>query len=465
MDYQTKNFKGNKQVKPTRTISGVAPLAVMLPPRKCPHGACLYCPSLNAPQSYTPESPAVLRAAALNYDPYNQVLVRLKSFKAMKHPVEKIELIIMGGTFLSFPVEFQENFVKSCYDGLNGIKSDSLEEAKIKNETAVHRCVALCIETRPDICGDIEINKMLKFGCTRVELGVQIVDDEIYKKVNRGHKVIDVIQATERLKKAGFKVGYHLMPGLPGSNEKKDLQLFKKLFSSQDFKPDQIKIYPCQVLKGAELEKEYYSGKYIPYTKEKVKKLIIKMLNIVPRYCRVMRIMREIPPLYLTAGVLNIDLRKDIEEEIRKKNIKIKEIRFREIGFELRDQRKINLDFKIKVTKYSASNGNEFFLEIINKDNILFGLLRLRLESDKKIPAMVRELHVYGPSLILGEKDKEKFQHRGFGKQLMQEAEKISKNNKYKSIRVISGIGVREYYKNLGYTLDKQKIYMEKLLN
>jgi elongator complex protein 3 len=464
MNYVKRIVKSEKQRKPTRTISGVAPLAVMLPPRKCKHGACLYCPTLNAPQSYTPESPAVLRAASLSYNPYKQVKTRLKSFKSMKHPTDKIELIIMGGTFLSFPIDFQYKFIKSCYDGLNERNSYSLEQAKKINEKAKHRCVALCIETRPDICGEKEIKRMLEFGCTRVELGVQAADDRIYKKVNRGHSVQDVVEATEKLKKAGFKVGYHLMPGIPSSNPKKDIKLFKKVFSSQDFKPDQVKIYPCQVLKGAELEKLYYQGKYLPYGREETIKLIIKMLKIVPEYCRVMRIMREIPSSYLISGILNIDLRKDIEDKLRKDKIKLKEIRFREIGFELRDKREVNTEIKIKKIKYKASNGKEIFLQAVNKNNILFGLLRLRLEKIKKLPAMIRELHIYGPALNLGEKDKEKFQHQGLGKKLMQQAENIAKESGYKDIRVISGVGVREYYKKLGYRIDKEGVYMEKFL-
>ena len=450
----------NPKRKPTRTISGVAPLAVMLPPRKCDHGACLYCPSLNAPQSYTPESPAVLRAKQCQYDPFKQVQTRLKALQEMGHPTDKIELIIMGGTFLSYPEKFQFKFVKDCYDALNNRKSKTLEQAKKINETAKNRCTALCIETRPDVCSQKHIQDMLKWGATRVELGVQAIDDKIYKKVNRGHKVGDVIDATKRLKQAGFKIGYHIMPGIPGSNPKKDIQMFKQLFKSQDFKPDQIKIYPCQVLKGSGLENLYYNSEYVPYSKEQASKIVIEMLKLTPEYCRIMRIMREIPPAYLIAGIKNIDMRKDIEEEIRKSKVKIKEIRFREIGFALRDNRKIDTKIKIKKTKYKASGATEYFIEAVNKDNILFGLLRLRLE--KNSPAIIRELHVYGPTLKLGQSANQEWQHKGLGKELMQEAEKIAKRKGYKKVIVISGVGVREYYKKLGYELDKDKIYVEK---
>lgn len=450
--------------KPTKTISGVTPLAVMLPPRKCDHGACVYCPTLNAPQSYTPLSPAVIRAASLEYDPKRQVKNRLESFEFMKHPTDKIELIIMGGTFLQYPKDFQEKFIKDCYDALNGKISKTFEQAKTINETAKHRCTALCIETRPDWCSEKDIKQMLRFGTTRVELGVQAIDDKIYKLTKRGHGIFAVINATKRLKQAGFKIGYHLMPGIPGSNPKKDLKLIKKIFSDNKFKPDQIKVYPCQVLKGSELENWFYKKEYIPYTKEQTSKLLIDILKIVPRYCRVMRMMREIPPSYLVAGLVNIDLRKDVEEEIRKKNMKIKEIRFREVGFALRDHRNINLDFKLKKTLYSASDGKEVFLEIVNKDDMLFGLLRLRLEKKSK-DAMIRELHVYGPASEIGKQEKEKWQHQGFGKQLLEEAEKICLKKKIKKIRIISGIGVREYYKKFSYLLDKENIYMEKELS
>jgi elongator complex protein 3 len=470
---EKKNDLGqNVQKKPTRTISGVAPLAVMIPPRKCDHGACLYCPSFgNSPQSYTPESPAVLRALSLGYDPKKQVETRLGALNGMHHPTDKIELIIMGGTFLAFPKEFQFDFVKKCYDALNGCDSKTLEEAKKINETSKHRCVALCIETRPDFCSDFQIKDMLEWGTTRVEIGVQILDDKIYKEINRGHTVKDVVDATVRLKRAGFKLGYHIMPGLPGSNPKKDFAVYKKIFSDSKFKPDQVKIYPCQVLKNSGLEKMYYNRKFVPYDEKTVSDLIVKMMKVTPRYVRVMRIMREIPKNYLVAGVIKLDLRKDVEEKIREDKIKVNEIRFREIGFAMRDleharvsglqSRKINHDLKIKKTVYSASGGKEIFIECVNKDDLLFGLLRLRLEAKKNVPALVRELHVYGPALNLGEEGIIS-QHKGIGKQLMAEAEKISKKLGYKQIRVISGVGVREYYKVLGYKIDKEGIYMEK---
>ena len=453
--------------KPSKTLAGVTPIAVMCKPQKCKHGTCLYCPSLNVPQSYTPHSPPVLRAIRLKYDAFEQIKSRLKAFKIMNHPISKIELIIMGGNFLQYNSVYQKNFVKKCYDALNGKVSKTLEDAKKLNQRAKHRCVALCIETRPDFCDDKNIKKILDWGATRVELGVQCLDDEIYKKVNRGHKVKDVIEATKRLKDNGFKVGYHMMLGLPGSNIKKDFEMFKKLFKSPDFKPDQLKIYPCQVICGAGLVKLFKKGKYHPYSKEDVQELIIKIMKLIPNYCRVMRVMREIPPEHLVAGILRIDLRKEIELELRKwaKGKKqINEIRFREIGFTIRDLvkgKKIDSKLKLKISKYNASGGDEYFLEFVNKNNILFGLCRLRVGiKGKERFALIRELHVYGQALKIGEKGKKLGQHKGLGKKLISEVEKIVKKNKIGVLKIISGVGVRQYYKKLGYKLDNDKIYM-----
>lgn len=441
--------------KPTKTLSGVTPIAVMLPPKKCKHGMCVYCPNLGVPQSYTPKSPVVLRARGVNYDPYKQVKGRVKAFEIMNHPIDKIEIIIMGGTFLEYPLEFQDNFIKQCYDALNNKKSQNLEEAKKINENSNNRCVALCIETRPD---RINIKRMRSWGCTRVELGVEIIDDEIYKSIKRGHTIKEVVEATKILKDAGFKVGYHLMPGLPGSNYEKDLKLFRKLFTDSRFKPDQLKIYPCQVMPGSELEKWYWDKKYKPYSKEKIHKILVEMLKIIPRYCRVMRIMREIPPEFIVAGTKRIDLRKDVEDELRKEKINIKEIRYREIGFASKYLDNLNQDLDLKITKYNASEGEEYFLEIINKQDILFGLLRLRI-LDKN--AMVRELHIYGKALKIGEISKIASQHKGFGSWLVKEAERISKKEKCRKISIISGVGVRSYYKKLGYELEDEYMVKE----
>src|SRR3989344_2814779 len=399
--------------KPVRSISGVTPLTVVLAPKKCAHGTCIYCPGgENVPQSYTDKSPAIMRAIKLKYDPYEQVKVRLNVLKLMKHPTDKIEIIILGGTFLQYPKNYKYNFIKKIFDALNNKDSKNLEEAKKINEKAKHRCVAMCIENRPDNCADKDIKEMLKFGCTRVEIGVQMPDDELYRKTNRGHNVQDVVEATERLKNAGFKLGYHIMPGLPGSDKEKDLKLFKKIFKDEKFRPDQLKIYPCQIIEDSPLAKTYKLIKYTPYNEKETKEILIKMMKIIPDYCRVMRMMREFPKEKLIKGTEKLDLRKDIEEEFRNKGLKIKEIRLR----------------------------------IFNKT------------------AIIRELHIYGQALNLGKKGFES-QHRGFGKMLMQKAEEISKENGFNKLKIISGVGVREYYKKFGYKLDEDGVYMVKRLS
>jgi len=251
--------------KLARTISGVTPVAVMTQPMQCP-GQCIYCPTYVAtPQSYTPESPAVLRARGCSYDAKKQIALRLKVLSDMGHPTDKIELIVMGGTFLAQAKDYQYRFIKDCFDALNDRESTTLEEAKKLNETASHRCTGLCIETRPDWCGQEEIARMLEFGATRVELGVQTLDDNIYRLTRRGHQVADVIKSTALLKKYGFKVHYHWMPGLPGATPELDLELSQRLFSDSSFRPDGLKLYPTMVVEGTELEKWYRDGRYQPY--------------------------------------------------------------------------------------------------------------------------------------------------------------------------------------------------------
>ena len=442
--------------KPVRSISGVVPLTVVLKPRKCDHGTCIYCPGgEKVPQSYTDKSPAIMRALALGFDPYTQVKNRLNVLQNMGHPTDKIEIIILGGTFMQYPKKYQYDFIKKCFDALNDRDSRNLEEAKKINETSEHRCVAMCIENRPDNCSKKEIERMLSYGCTRVELGVQMPDDELYRKTNRGHKIKDVIEATKRLKNAGFKVGYHIMPGLPYSNPKKDMELFRMIFENEDFRPDQLKIYPCQVVEDSPLAKTYKIIGFKPYSEKQAKELLKKMMEIIPEYCRVMRMMREFPKEKTILGIERLDLRKDVEKELRDSNVKVNEIRMREVGFNKNN----NSNVRLKITEYEASKGKEFFLQFVNKDDILFGLLRLRITDDK---AIIRELHVYGQTLNLRDKSDESQQHKGIGKLLMLEAEKIAKENKARKLSIISGVGVREYYRNLGYKLEG--FYMVKRL-
>jgi elongator complex protein 3 len=304
----------------TRTISGVTPVAVMTQPAPCP-GRCVYCPTYTAtPQSYTPESPAVLRGRECEFDARRQVQVRLKGLAEMGHPIDKVELIVMGGTFLATPQEYQYRFIKECYDAMNGSESNTLDEAKKYNETALSRCVGLCIETRPDYCGQEEISRMLEFGTTRVEIGVQTLDEDVYRLVRRGHGVAEVITATHLLKQHGFKVHYHWMPGLPGSTPAHDLEMSYQLFDDPRFRPDGLKIYPTMVVAGTELERWYREGKYQPYDDETMIGLVADIKAIVPPYVRISRVLRDIPVKFITAGLKN-SLRGPVKKRMQVKGM------------------------------------------------------------------------------------------------------------------------------------------------
>ena len=447
--------------KLARTISGVTPVAVMSRPAKCP-GQCVYCPTYSAtPQSYTPESPAVLRARACDYDTKKQVMVRLKALSEMGHPTDKIELIVMGGTFLAQPEDYQYQFIKDCFDALNGEPSATLEEAKQLNETSRHRCTGLCIETRPDWCGPEEITRMLEFGATRVELGVQTLDDNIFRLVRRGHGVEEVLKATTLLKEHGFKVHYHWMPGLPGATPELDLALSKRLFSDSRFKPDGLKLYPTMVVSGTELEKWYRDGRYQPYPDEVMINLVTEIKSLVPKYVRISRVLRDIPAKFIVGG-LKDSLRGVVKQRMREQGIECRCIRCREYGHRARDKWEISEPKLIRMD-YQASDGREIFLSFEDENETLFGLLRLRIQSrpiaelrqeDGNTSALIRELHVYGPEVSIHQRDPSSTQHRGLGKALLREAERIA-SEEFQAFQmvVLSGVGAKEYYRSgFGYT-------------
>ncbi len=419
--------------KSTRTISGVTPVAVMTEPRECP-GQCIYCPTYRAaPQSYTPESPAVLRAIKCDYDTKKQVELRLRILSEMGHPTDKIELIVMGGTFLAYSQDYQYRFIKDCFDALNGEESATLEEAKRLNETTNHRCTGLCLETRPDWCGQEEIDRMLEFGTTRVELGVQTLDDEIYRLVRRGHKVEDVVKATTLLKEHGFKVHYHWMPGLPGSTPEEDLKRSIKLFSDARFKPDGLKLYPTMVVEGTELEKWYQDGRYQPYDNDIMINLICQIKSIVPKYVRISRVLRDIPAKFIVGG-LKDSLRDVVKQRMKQQASECKCIRCREYGHRAQDGWEIGEPGIVRMD-YEASGGKEIFLSFEDENETLFGLLRMRIQTKPVARlgaeirgnlALIRELHIYGPEVSLGERREGTAQHKGLGKALLKEAERIA---------------------------------------
>jgi len=434
--------------KASRTISGVTPVAVMAKPFPCP-GKCVYCPSSpEAPKSYTVESPAVLRARSCGFDAKRQVEVRLKTLAEMGHAQDKVELIVMGGTFLSYPQDYQYQFINDCYDALNGIPSSSLEEAKKLNENAEHRCVGLCIETRPDFCGGEEIKSMLDFGTTRVELGVQTLDDEVHRLTKRGHGVAEVISATRLLRDYGFKVYYHWMPGLPGSTPEHDLELSRELFEDGRFRPDGLKLYPTLVVRGSELESWYRDNRYQPYADEEMIDLLVAIKTLIPKYVRISRLMRDIPSKFIIAGSRDLALRGTIKKRMEQEGLRCSCIRCREYGHRLRDGWAIG---KPRLTRldYETLGGREVFLSYEDENGTLFGLLRLRISGGKTI---VRELHIFGPEVALGARLEGAAQHHGLGENLLREAERIAREEfKADRLWVLSGVGAREYYRSLGY--------------
>jgi len=437
-------------------------VAVMTQPLKCP-GQCVYCPTYQStPQSYTPESPAVLRAIRCDYDASKQVRSRLKALTEMGHPTDKVELIVMGGTFLAYPEDYQFQFIKECLDGLNGADaavsngqdSADLEEAKQRNQTAKHRCTGLCIETRPDWCGQEEIERMLQFGATRVELGVQMLDDEIYRITRRGHKVEDVVKATSLLREHGFKVHYHWMPGLPGSTPEHDLELSRRLFDDESFKPDGLKLYPTMVVEGTELERWYKTNRYQPYDVNTMVNLMVDIKSIVPKYVRISRVLRDIPAKFITAGCKD-SLRGVVKQRLKQRGIECKCIRCREYGHRAREGREIGEPRLVRMD-YGAAGGKEIFLSFEDESETLFAILRMRIQPQietNENSALIRELHVYGPEVPLAEQNREAAQHKGLGKALLREAERIAaKEFGAPQMIILSGIGAREYYRTeFGY--------------
>ncbi|MDD5291427.1 MAG: tRNA uridine(34) 5-carboxymethylaminomethyl modification radical SAM/GNAT enzyme Elp3 [Patescibacteria group bacterium] len=451
-----------------RTMSGIAPVAVLIKPYPCP-GKCVYCPSeKGVPQSYLSNEPAVMRAILCHYDPYKQVQLRLRALEANGHEPNKIELIVIGATWSVLPEKYKYWFIKNCFAAANNFSQKSkvksrkynskikikklkkeLVKEQSKNEKAKYRLIGITLETRPDYINEKELWQMRELGCTRVELGVQAIDNKILALNKRGHGIAEIAKATKLLKDFGFKVTYHIMPGLPGSTPAKDFLMFKKLFSDERFQPDQIKFYPTVVTRGSLLYKWWREGKYKPYSDKQLQNLIIKCKKIIPPYVRIIRLIRDIPKESIIAGNIITNLRQIMKD----KGVKCNCVRCREVG----NRQFKTSDLKLFIKKYKASGGQEYFISYESKDKkTLYGFCRLRLDDR----AIIRELHVYGELVPVGKN--KKVQHAGLGKKLMFEAEKIARGCGFKKIIVISGIGVREYYKKLGYKLENT--YMVKTL-
>ena len=453
--------------KATRTISGVTVVAVMTQPYPCPQQEpCAYCPGgppFGVPQSYTGFEPAAMRGLQHAFDPCGQVRSRIEQLKAIGHKVDKIELIVMGGTFPATPSPYQTWFIQRCLDAITGVNSAGIEEAKRLAETSRIRNVGITVETRPDWAKKEHVDKMLEMGVTRVELGVQNPDDGVYRLVGRKHSVGDVVEATRILKDAGLKVVYHMMPGLPGSDMEKDLEAFKRIFTDSVFKPDMLKIYPCLVLKGTKAYEWYLRGDYKPYTTEEAARLIVEVKKMVPSWVRIMRVQRDIPAPLIVAGVKMSNLRQLVQQKLKEQGLRCRCIRCREVGHRLlADGVKPNPEnVKILAIRYEASEGTEIFISAEDTENdVLIGYLRLRIPSEKahrpeikqQPCSIIRELHVYGPVVPVGKHVSKAWQHKGYGSILLGEAERITRQEYgLKKILVISALGTKQYYKRFGY--------------
>jgi elongator complex protein 3 len=466
----------------TRTLSGVSVIAIMTKPLPCP-GTCIYCPGQHSQpgekvaQSYTGREPAAMRSIHNNYDPYEQVQSRIRDLEAIGHTVDKIELICMGGTFLSTDLEYQRDFIKGALEGIIEQRVKSLKAAKKIAETSKRRVIGITIETRPDYCKEKHVDIMLNYGTTRVELGIQTVYDEIYDLVKRGHTTADSIEAIRIAKDAGLKINAHIMPGLPGASLETDLEMFSTLFSNSDYRPDMLKIYPTLVIKGTGLYNWWVQGKYTPFSESELVDLIARVKQNIPRYVRIQRIMRDIPANLIEAGCKKSNLRQLVQKRLIEMNETCKCIRCREYGISKRKQI-INEnsfdDIRLYRQDYEASQGKEVFLSFENKvEDYLVGYLRLRKPSEYAHRTelndgrtlIVREIKVVG-ELVPKDSKPERFtqiQHRGFGKLLMKEAEKISREDfDAKKLAVISGIGARDWFYASGYKLDG--VYVSKFL-
>ena len=449
------------RVKPVRTISGVAVVAAMTSPAPCPHGRCIPCPGgveKGTPQSYTGYEPAAMRGRQHGYDAFKQVTARLRELSSIGHAVDKVEIIVMGGTFPARDKEYKEKFMLGIFNALNSFGrsvklENDLEKAKRKNERAKARCIGITFETRPDFAKEEHILEMLKFGGTKVEIGVQSIYDDVLEAICRGHSVKDVVEATRLLKDSALKVGFHLMPGLPGSSFERDLKMFKEVFENENFKPDYLKIYPTLVVEGTKLYEMWRNGEYRPYSTEEVVELIARAKRYFPEWVRVQRIQRDIP-VNRAIGLDKGNIRQLVHKKLEELGYSCRCIRCREVGHKgvnPSEYRKAEL----VVRKYKASGGIEYFISFEIPDyDALVGFLRLRFPFKPFIlaienAALIRELHVYGRAVPLGSRG-EAFQHRGFGERLLREAEEIAKE-KYDEIAVISGVGVREYYRRFGY--------------
>ncbi|MDA4125564.1 MAG: tRNA uridine(34) 5-carboxymethylaminomethyl modification radical SAM/GNAT enzyme Elp3 [Thaumarchaeota archaeon] len=466
-------FEQMLTVHPRRSASGIVVVTAFTAPFSCPHGTCVFCPGgprFGTPQSYLPHSPGMKTALSFGFDPCLQVQSSLAKYKANGHETSKVETIIEGGTFIADPSEYQLTFVKGVYDGLNGVPSTSLEAAQETNESAANRCVGLTLESKPDWCRPLDVDLMLLYGITRLEIGVQSLRDETLALSNRGHSVRDAVDAFRVARDAGLKITAHMMPGLPGATPQHDLEDLRALFDREDLRPDMTKLYPTLVVPGTALARQFEAGLYSPYDLETVVELLSEMKRFVPPWHRIMRIQREIPSDEISGGVKNGNLRELVLARAREKGFRCGCIRCREVALGSPQSLDAEDELRYSELRFKASEGIEVFgsFEYVKRGRIA-GFVRLRLPSDRAHrpeahgAAFVRELRVYGRAVAVGGKDPGAWQHKGLGGALLEAAEKtVREDFGARRVVVTSAVGTRNYYRRLGYA--REGPYMSKVL-
>ncbi|UPW00652.1 tRNA uridine(34) 5-carboxymethylaminomethyl modification radical SAM/GNAT enzyme Elp3 [Halorussus gelatinilyticus] len=470
------------QNKPVRTASGVSPVAIMTSPHQCPHGKCLYCPGgpgseFSSSQSYTGHEPAAARGVQNDYDPYGQVTLRLEQLREIGHPVDKVELILMGGTMTARSHDYQEWFVKRALEAMNDYDTGKspepaegvsfaedpqnvdfryLEDVIAENERNDVRAIGITFETKPDWCDPEQINRMLDLGGTKVEVGVQTTYERINREMHRGHGVQASIDANRRLRDSAFKVGFHMMPGQPGMSKEMCLEDFRRLFEDEKWKPDYLKIYPTLVVRGTATYDWWHRDEYEPLQNEEAAELVAEIKSMIPKYTRLQRVQRDIPADFIDAGVWKSNLRQLARKKMDDHGWTCDCIRCREVGMNDEDPENVELD----VMTYEAAGGTEHFISYEDPDkDLLIGFCRLRepgnpVRRELEDAALVRELHVYGPMVEVGDESYD-WQHKGYGTKLLRKAEELAADAGYGKVSVISGIGAREYYREkLGYHQD-----------
>ncbi|XP_064911622.1 elongator complex protein 3 [Patagioenas fasciata] len=462
------------KAKPIRTASGIAVVAVMCKPHRCPHinftgNICVYCPGgpdsdfEYSTQSYTGYEPTSMRAIRARYDPYLQTRHRVEQLKQLGHSVDKVEFIVMGGTFMALPEDYRDYFIRNLHDALSGHTSNNVAEAVRYSERSLTKCVGITIETRPDYCLKRHLSDMLSYGCTRLEIGVQSVYEDVARDTNRGHTVKAVCESFHLAKDAGFKVVAHMMPDLPNMGLERDMDQFVEFFENPAFRPDGMKLYPTLVIRGTGLYELWKTGRYKSYPPSTLVDLVARILALVPPWTRVYRVQRDIPMPLVSSGVEHGNLRELALARMKDLGTQCRDVRTREVGIQEIHHKVRPYQIELVRRDYVANGGWETFLSYEDPEqDILVGLLRLRKCSEESFRAelkggvsIVRELHVYGSVVPVSSRDPSKFQHQGFGMLLMEEAERIAKEEHGSwKIAVISGVGTRNYYRKIGYELE-----------